>query len=241
MVTRVRLTPLQIKTILVVLVFIIVSLLLLLGPLKEPFFDFVRFVEDREKLSAYIKSFGLLAPFVFIAMQVFQVVVAPIPGEVTGFLGGFLFGIWKGFIFSTIGLTIGAMISFFLARKLGRNFIQKLFSEKAYGRLNSLVTQNGKLVIFLMILMPGFPKDILGIFLGLTPFPAKTFFWFTLIGRLPVTMLLTSQGVLLYKENYYVFFITFGIFVIAGVMLYLFRTRMYASLERLSRKIDRKM
>ena len=35
-------------------------------------------------------------------MQILQVVLAPIPGEATGFIGGYLFGSIKGFIYSSL-------------------------------------------------------------------------------------------------------------------------------------------
>ena len=234
--SRIRLTSLQIKTIIVVILLIALGVFLAVGPLKEPLMEFFRFVYDKERLSAYIKSFGLWAPVIFTLSQILQVIIAPIPGEATGFLGGYLFGTWKGIIFSTVGLTIGSMISFWLAQILGRNFVRKLLSESLYNKLNSLTTQKGKLVVFLMILIPGFPKDTLGIFLGLTPFPAKTFFWFTLIGRLPGTVLLTLQGALLYKESYRVFFIMLAVFVVTSFVLYWFRTHIYTAVEKLDRK-----
>ncbi|MCK7513881.1 MAG: hypothetical protein MZV70_64255 [Desulfobacterales bacterium] len=39
----------------------------------------------------------------FIGLQVGQVLFAPIPGEVTGFLGGYMFGALSGFLLSTVG------------------------------------------------------------------------------------------------------------------------------------------
>ncbi len=49
-------------------------------------------LSDRHSISAFINSFGTLAPVVFIVIQILQVLFAPIPGEATGFIGGFLFG-----------------------------------------------------------------------------------------------------------------------------------------------------
>ncbi len=59
---------------------------------------------DRKRLAAFVKSYGSLSPLIFIALQIFQVLFAPIPGEVTGFLGGFLYGNFFGILYSTIGL-----------------------------------------------------------------------------------------------------------------------------------------
>ncbi len=69
----------------------------------------VRLYEDKQLMHAMLARWGVLAPVVFIAIQALQVIIAPIPGEVTGLLGGFVFGPWLGFFYSTIGLTIGSL------------------------------------------------------------------------------------------------------------------------------------
>ena len=55
-----------------------------------------------------------------------QVVIAPIPGELTGVVGGFLFGTWRAVVYSSLGLTVGSAVAFMLARLIGLPFV-KLF------------------------------------------------------------------------------------------------------------------
>ena len=50
----------------------------------SPYFHFLT---DKERVKAAIKAAGPLAPLLFIVIQTVQVVVAPIPGEATGFIG----------------------------------------------------------------------------------------------------------------------------------------------------------
>ena len=59
-----------------------------------------------------VAAWGWLAPLVFIGIQALQVIVSPIPGEITGPVGGALFGTTWGVVYSTIGLTIGTLICF---------------------------------------------------------------------------------------------------------------------------------
>lgn len=47
---------------------------------------------DREKSKAFISSFGMGAPVIFILFQILQVLFAPVPGEASGFIGGYIFG-----------------------------------------------------------------------------------------------------------------------------------------------------
>jgi len=53
---------------------------------------FYRHFLSPKRLGEFIASFGPFAAIVFLVVQILQVVAAPIPGEVTGFVGGFLFG-----------------------------------------------------------------------------------------------------------------------------------------------------
>src|SRR5271169_5423014 len=74
---------------------------------------------DRKRLAEFVKSYGSFSPVIFIALQVFQVLFAPIPGEVTGFIGGFLYGNFFGVLYSTIGLGVGSWLAFIFARWAG--------------------------------------------------------------------------------------------------------------------------
>ena len=49
-------------------------------------------VTDREWMRAAVESWGWAAPFVFIGIQIAQVIAAPVPGEATGSIGGYIFG-----------------------------------------------------------------------------------------------------------------------------------------------------
>ena len=63
----------------------------------------LRLCRNPEALRAALQGWGALAPPVFIGLQVLQVVVSPIPGEVTGFLGGFVFGVLIGVLVRAAG------------------------------------------------------------------------------------------------------------------------------------------
>src|SRR5690606_8110637 len=54
-----------------------------------------------------IGGLGAAAPLAFIAMQIAQVVIAPLPGQVSGLIGGFLFGPWLGLLYTMIGAFLG--------------------------------------------------------------------------------------------------------------------------------------
>src|SRR5262249_45026532 len=80
---------------------------------------------DQEALKEFIEDAGVYAPLVCIAMNFIQVVIFFIPGEVTQIVSGLAFGTVWGFIYSFIGLVLGSMFNFYIARRLGRPFVEK--------------------------------------------------------------------------------------------------------------------
>jgi len=178
---------------------------------------------DRERIEAFILSFGMGGPVVFVVIQVLQVVLAPVPGEVTGFIGGYLFGAGKGFFYSSLGLSLGSYINFFIGRIIGKHYVRKIISPAKLDKLDSLVNKQGILVIFLLFVIPGFPKDYLCLFLGISPVPFKIFWILSTFGRMPGTYLLSIQGASLFDRNYFLFAVISVCCILALVAGYRYR------------------
>ncbi len=96
----------------------------------NPLLRFYDLFTDRKTVAAYIEAWGAAAPAVFVGIQILQVFIAPLPGEVSGLIGGYLFGVVRGFIYSSIGLTLGSMVNFSLGRILGKRFVRRLIPEQ---------------------------------------------------------------------------------------------------------------
>jgi len=94
-----------------------------------------RLFHDNRYMKEKLVEWGGAAPIIFILIQAFQVVISPVPGEVTGILGGFVFGQWMGLAHSTIGLTAGSLMAFALGRWLGDAYVRHLVSEETWNKL----------------------------------------------------------------------------------------------------------
>jgi len=189
---------------------------------------------DREKIEAFITGAGPWAPLIFMAIQIAQVILAPIPGEATGFIGGYLFGAAQGFIYSSISLAIGSLINFFIGRFLGKRFIRRVIPAAKRQRMDQMVTHNGALVILLLFVFPGFPKDYLCLFLGITAMPLKLFILMTTFGRMPGTLMLSLQGAMLFERMYGLFAIMLGICGLGMLLAYRYRERLYRWIEKMN-------
>lgn len=201
--------------------------------LRSRILEWIAPLADREWVRERVQSAGWAGPLVLIGLQIVQVVAAPIPGEATGgFIGGYLFGAWPGFIFSTIGLTLGSLANFGIGRLLGRRYVRRMIPEKTFERLDRMINRQGVLVVFFMLLIPGFPKDYLCLLLGISTLPPKLFVLLAAIGRIPGTLLLSVKGAALYDQDYLLLGILAGATLAGLALAVLFRERLYRWFER---------
>ena len=207
---------------------LLLSICLLLYYYQEAYLwfrDMVRFFSSRNRVSALVASFGPCGPLVFIGLQTLQVLFAPIPGELTGFIGGYLFGIGLGFAYSTIGLTCGSLFTFLIARYLGMPFVRRFVGQELMGKFDYLMEHQGAFFSFIFFLIPGLPKDYFCYLLGLSPMHVLTFFIISTTGRIPGTLLLCLQGQAVRSENYRGFFVILGIALFFIVLTIIYRDR----------------
>lgn len=189
---------------------------------------------DRDRVTNYVRSFGHAAPLVFIAIQILQVIFAPIPGEATGFIGGYLFGAFTGCFYSTVALTIGSWINFCIGRFLGKRWVRRIIPQARFTRFDYLVRHQGILVVFLLFLFPGFPKDYLCLFLGVSTIPMRVFLLMAMVGRIPGTLMLSLQGGLVYEKNYLIFVLVVAVNILIVYLGYLYRESIYRWVDKIN-------
>ena len=191
---------------------------------------------DRKRVAEFIESYGNFSPIIFIILQVFQVLFAPIPGEVSGLLGGFLFGNLLGLLYSTVGLSLGSWLAFIFARWAGQPLIERIVGPKILKRFDYLMSPKGTWIAFLLFLIPGFPKDYLCYFLGLGHMEVRTFLVISIVGRLLGTAMLTFQGHLAREKNYLFLGLMIGISLILLLLAYLYRGKIESHFQRHRKK-----
>jgi uncharacterized membrane protein YdjX (TVP38/TMEM64 family) len=176
--------------------------------------------ESKEHMRLYLQSWGSWAPIAFIALQMVQVLISPIPGELTGVVGGFFFGTWRAAVYSSFGLTLGSAIAFLLARLIGLPFVKLFIAPDHIAKLEFLAQARGQIALWALFILPGFPKDVLSYLLGLTPLPFLKFIIICCLGRLPGTVLLGVGGAALYKENWNLAITLVAVCIIFAVVFY---------------------
>ncbi len=184
------------------------------------YFDLYSFFISRRKLVSFINSFGPLSVVIFIGLQILQVIVAPIPGEVNGFIGGYLYGPVLGVVYSTIGLTIGSWIAFALARRLGLPFVEKVINPQIVEKYDYFMEHRGRLITFILFLIPGFPKYALSYIIGLSRMKTSTFLVLCTAGRLLGTIMLSVSGSCARKNQNFALAAILGISALIAALAY---------------------
>lgn len=185
-----------------------------------------KFFFSKEKLLAFLESLGPLSFLGFIVLQAFQVVVAPIPGEVTGLIGGYWFGPYLGVLLSTTGLVLGSYLAFALSRAFGRPFVERFINKSLMDRFDYLLHHKGLFLIFMLFLVPGFPKDYLCFILGLGRLSTVEFLAVSSVGRLLGTILLTLGGGFIRYQQYGKLSILLGVAVLIACAVIAFRDKL---------------
>jgi uncharacterized membrane protein YdjX (TVP38/TMEM64 family) len=160
----------------------------------EPGVDWRSALTSPESLRDIVEPLGPWGPVAFVAIQVLQVVVAPIPANAIAFAGGAMFGLWPGFLLSSTGLVIGSLIAFGLARVWGRPVVEALVEPKLIDRYLDGVVNRHFLVLTAIFLVPFLPDDVLSFLVGLSSLPMPAFLVLVLVARPPGMFVSTLLG-----------------------------------------------
>jgi uncharacterized membrane protein YdjX (TVP38/TMEM64 family)/rhodanese-related sulfurtransferase len=127
---------------------------------------FNRSVFDPASLDAWLKSFGVFGPVIYVLVFALGT-IAFVPGSLFALAGGVLFGPIWGSVLNLLGATLGASLAFLVARYLGGSWVLRK-TEGSFNRVVSGIEAEGWRFIALVRLVPIFPFNITNYALGLT-------------------------------------------------------------------------
>lgn len=184
----------------------------------------IAFVEDPDQYRAWIDGKGLWGQLSFIAMVFFQVVVAIIPGEPLEICAGYAFGTLEGTVLSLIGIALGSAAVFMLVRTLGVKLVEVFFSVEKIRSMRFLrESRKRNTLAFIIMLIPGTPKDLISYFAGLTDMKLSEWLIITTVARIPSVVTSTIGGSALAQQDYLFATIVFAVTAvisIIGILIY---------------------
>jgi uncharacterized membrane protein YdjX (TVP38/TMEM64 family) len=195
--------------------------------------DLWNLVTSGSRLREWITSWGPWAPLVFAGIMALQTVVFVVPGEPVQFAAGYLFGAWWGVALAVAGSAVGATVCFFVARLLGKPFVAAIVPKERMAATERLLgSPSARSIFFLLYLIPGIPKDVLGYVAGISPLTYVFFITVSTLGRLPGLVGSAIIGGAAASRKWVVVGILSGVAVALFAAGLLLRPRVQAWLER---------
>lgn len=179
---------------------------------------------SQEEFREYLRSFGPLGWLVLLGLQLLQVFVALIPGELLESAAGYAYGPVLGTVLCYGGVILASGLVFFLVRRFGLRLVEVFVPREKLLQLRFLNTREKRDgLLFLLFFLPGTPKDLFTWFAGLTEVSLARFLAITLVARIPSVLSSTFGGHLLGEGRYTGAILLYGItgaVSLGGLLLY---------------------
>ncbi len=173
----------------------------------------------KEKLD----DLGIVGLLILFLLQIAQIFFVIIPGEPLEVLAGMCYGSIGGIVFITISVLITTTIIFLLVRKYGKKLIYESFNKEKIDKIeNSKIFKNPKkveIIMILLFLIPGTPKDLLVYIGGLLPIKPLRFILISTFARFPSVISSTIAGASIVEGNIAIGAITYGITFLATAIV----------------------
>lgn len=186
------------KMIKLIALILIIAILLIATIYMIPIMKEIKTPEGQSQFKEKITNSGITGVLILFGLELAQVVLAILPGEPIEILAGICFGPIWGTIFLMISVFIVTCLIYFLVKKFGRNFIYEFFPKEKVDKLeNSKLLRDEKkieLVMIILFLIPGTPKDLLVYIGALLPMKSSRFIAISTLLRFPSIISSTILG-----------------------------------------------
>lgn len=207
---------------------ILITFLLSISILGIIYYPKIKELVNFDNIKDFVNNNKGFSVFAFIILQIIQVVIFIIPGDVINATGGFVFNIYVGAILSFIGVVLGSIIAFCISRYLGYNFINRFIKKEKLDKLvNFMESNTGFISLFIFCNLPFVPKDVLMYAAGLTPLNGKKTLTIYCLSRIPGIIIWTSMGANIYNRSIIGIVITLTILMIFLISIVLVKNKIF--------------
>lgn len=142
----------------------------------------------------WVSGLGMLGPVIYAVIYIIACVFL-IPGSILTLGAGILFGVAYGSVIVCISATLGATCSFLVGRYLARGWVaRKVEGNPKFKAIDEAVAREGWKIVGLTRLSPVFPFVLLNYAYGLTKVSLRDFFFASLVGMIPGTVMYVYIG-----------------------------------------------
>lgn len=206
----------------IMLLVLIIGIIIYLFPVMKNLSSIEGQVEFKQK----VEDSGILGMLSLFGLQVAQIFLIIVPGEPIEILAGMCYGSLWGTVFIMISAFIISTTIFLLVRKFGKKFVYSFCSEEKVKKIeNSKLFNNPKkieMIMLILFLIPGTPKDLLVYIAGLLPIKPLKFILISSIARFPSVISSTLAGENLAVGDWKMSIILYAIvFILVAIIVFI--------------------
>lgn len=200
----------------------LIGLIIYLFPLIKDLFS----EAGRADLKNKLDKLGFGKVWILAALQLLQILLVIIPGEPLEILAGMCFGTISGTLFIMITVFISTTLIFFLVRKFGKSYVEHFFKKEKLEKIENSKffkdSKNIELIMTVLFLIPGTPKDLLVYLGGLLPIKPRRFILISTFARFPSVISSTLVGSNIMKGNLWFSIMVYVVtFIIAAAIIFI--------------------
>ncbi len=182
------------------------------------------------KLKNYILSTKEKGVFIYILLQIAQVIILPVPAAIICIVGSLIYGPLLGSIYCSIGILLGSFVSFWIGKTFGNKIVTWIAGVENTEKYSKIIRKRGAFFLIIAFLLPMFPDDILCLISGISNMKFKNFALITTITR-PIGVICMSYfggGHIIPFNGWglYVWIILLIAFVFLVILMYKYQERM---------------
>lgn len=212
--------------ILIITILIFIGLIIYLFPLMKE----LSTQEGQLAFKERIVNLGVKGFLILFMLQLAQIVLVVLPGEPLEILAGMCYGSIGGMIFIFVSVFITTTIIYLLVKKYGKKYLYESFSKEKIDKIeNTKAFKNPKkieLILAILFLIPGTPKDLLTYIGGLLPISYKKFVLIATFARFPSVISSTIAGENIvngkFTDALVVYGVTFALTALSIVLINIF-------------------
>lgn len=178
--------------------------------------------EGQVEFKNLVQTTGIYGFLMLFGLQFAQIFLVVLPGEPLEILAGMCYGAIGGTVFIFVSCAITSALILFLVRKFGKKYIYEFFKKEKIDKIeNSKLFKSPEkveLIMTILFLIPGTPKDLLVYIGGLLPIKPVRFILISTFARFPSVISSTIAGANIVNGNFgitvLVYIITFAITVL---------------------------
>ncbi|CAA9494742.1 MAG: hypothetical protein AVDCRST_MAG17-994 [uncultured Solirubrobacterales bacterium] len=147
---------------------------------------------SERSIARVVEEGGLAAPLVYVALYAVLAVLL-FPASVVTIAGGALFGAVLGTALTVVGATIGATGGFVIARRLGRDEVERIAGRRITA-VDAWLERRGFLAVLYVRLIPIIPFGAFSYAAGVTGVMRRDYVLATAVGIIPAAFAYSALG-----------------------------------------------